>query len=39
MEIHFVEGKENNFVVKRGQLFQTGKEENKGQNLNVGRKL
>lgn len=36
MEMHFVEGKESNFVLKN---FQNGKEENIGQNLNVKRKL
>ena len=38
MERHFVEGKEIDFVLKRGWLFQNGKKKNIGQNLNVKRK-
>lgn len=38
MEMHFVEGKESNFALKRGWLFWKGEEGNTGQNLHVKRK-
>ena len=38
IEMHFVEGKGNNFVLKRGWLFWSGKEEHIKPNLNVQRK-
>ena len=37
--MHFVEEKENDFVLKRGWLSQIGKKKNVRQNLNVKRKL
>lgn len=33
------EGKETNFVLKRGWLFQNGKEKKQDGNLNVDRKV
>ena len=39
MEMHFVKGKENNFVLKRVWLFCNGTEENTGQHLNVKKKV
>ena len=39
MEMHSVEGKQNDFVLERGWLFWNGKKKNMGQKLNVKKKV